>query len=105
MKVHIPKEPNKLIRISFGYIESVSLEETTVNDVYNKAIDIFSKQKVKLTFEVDNHNPIKKPETSIGMVMQIREEDKGIKGGSKSKTLYGLTPKEAKDIFLKELSK
>jgi len=104
MKVYIHDNSRKLVRISFGYLESISFENTTVKEVFDKAIEIFSKEKLNLEFEIKDHNPTKKPETSIALVMQVREENQGIKGGSKSKTLYGLTAIQAKEILLKAIN-
>lgn len=91
------------VRISFGY-KSITFADTTVEEVYNLAIKIFSRAKVNATIELKNHNPLKKPSAELTLLMTVREEgsrhrNNGHKGKSKNKTLYGLSDEHAMEIF------
>lgn len=110
MKVKRKEEAKKFVRITFGYSYSMAFEDTTIQDVYDLMIMVFSNHKVSGTIEIKDHNPLKKIESSVGVVVQVREEaSKKIlpnsKGKSKAKMIYFMDAKEAYDVFCENFEK
>lgn len=92
------------VRVSFGFNESCSIEGGTVKEIHKLMMDIFSNIKINKTISYKDVSPLKRPTSYCSLRVQIRKEGssfKNFKGESKSKSLYGLEGKEAKEIFLK----
>jgi len=99
MRIYNPTPPpGKKIRVQFGNKESLVFVDTTVMAVYNMIEKIFVNVEITV-------NPLVKPSlTNNSMTISVYPEingkpDKG-KGKTKSRTLYWLTPEEAKNIMI-----
>jgi hypothetical protein len=108
MKVYEQKH-KEIVRISFGPKHSMSFEDTTVKDVFDLAIRVFSEYKLERRI-VFKGNPFDKPESGNKLIVTIRHESgayakRGYKGKSKSKTMFGLTGKQAKEYFVENYEK
>jgi len=108
MKIHKQEDLN-FIRLSFGY-KSVTMKDTTVEEVWNIVEKIFNEIKVDFTLKVKNHCVFTKPSKAAGLLMSIREEggrhrSNGYKGKSKNKTIYCISDEEAMKIFLNNYEK
>lgn len=102
MKVYEQTEFN-VVRISFGPKDSMTFQDTTIDELYGIAYRMFSKLKINKTIKLKG-NPFNKPTVDVSLVLSIREEKaslkaKGYKGKSRNKTMYGLTGPEAKKYF------
>lgn len=98
-------DTNKLVRIEFRGGKSISFTDTTIEEVFDTAIKTFKNVVVGSEVKLVNHCPLNKPETTLSTVMSVREEEGILKGKSKSKQLYGLTPMEAYDLFVNNYEK
>ena len=90
----------RLVRISFGSSHSVAFEDTTVQELFDLAIRIFSDIGISRSYSVSgspvDHQSFQK------ILLSVRESvgsDK--KGKSLKKTLYCITGEEAKEYFMK----
>jgi hypothetical protein len=101
MKLYEQKQTD-IVRIKFGSGESLSFTDATVDQVFDVAMRVFSDMVVNKTVET---TPLTKPGSPVKVILLVRDESKykkgeGYKVKSKSKTVYGLSPKQAKDYFL-----
>ena len=99
------QEHTEIVRLSFGSKKSISFQDTSVAEVYDLALKVFSEMTVTRTIELEA-SPLDKPMEKLSLIMTIRHESgayklRGYKGKSKSKTLFGLTVEEAYDYFHK----
>jgi len=102
-------EQNNIVRISFGS-KSMSFTETTVAEVYDIFLQVFDGYNINETIVLKNHSVFEKPSTLLNFVVNVREEGGGLKskyykGGSKSKTMYGITKEKALNVFAKHYHK
>jgi hypothetical protein len=109
MKIYRVERADNIIRLSFNAHISISFEETTIEEVYNLFLKAF--ENVEVESCVLQHNVLKKPMTKHKVLVQVRNEgviegkNRGYKGVSKSKTLYGIREDEAKKLFLQYYNK
>ncbi len=108
MKLH-EEQATTLIRIQFGMKEvtkSVSFEDTTVFEVYDLFLKVFSDWKITKTLKLENHCPLSTIKSNTSLTCMIREEfGREKKPASKSKSLYGVSSLEAHDYFVKNYKK
>jgi len=97
------KDNRELIRIQFGYHTSITFTDTTVINLFDIAIKVFSAIKIDKTLVVKG-SPLTSPKAELSIILSVREEGsvhgKHQKGKAKSKTMFGLSGEEAKQIFL-----
>lgn len=106
----IKVEHYDVVRLYFGS-KSFSFRNTTPKEVFDTAMKAFKEVKINKTIELKNCSVFDSPKSELCLRITARIEASGnkkakfIKGNSKSKTIYGLTAEEAKDIFLKYYEK
>lgn len=99
MKIYSKPPPTDLILIQFGGKKSVSFTETTVQEVLNKFLDIFSKLDIERTVTLKG-SPLDSPKKSGAITVQVRHYRSGIpRKGGRSRQVYGLTSEEACKLF------
>lgn len=103
MKVFKPKKV-EIVRIQFGNSKSISFEDTTIHEVFDVMVNVFSELKLNTTLELKNHSVFTKPSTLIVSRVNVRYEGFNYKktnhkGASKNKTLYGINQEDAYNYF------
>lgn len=97
------KEIVPIVRIQFGKkvdTHSISFTDTTVEEVMDVAVKVFKEHRITKTIVLENASPLSTIMAETSILMHVREEQGSRKmNGSKSKSLYGLTAKEAFEIF------
>lgn len=97
-------ELKKHIRICFGFHDSLTINNLTVQETLNFCKNIFGRIKLNTSLQLTDHCPLNKFETNNNIRLTVYEEAGVTKSriGSKTKTLYGITGKQAYEIFLQE---
>lgn len=102
------KEKTELVRIQFGYNISLTLTDTTLIELFDVVIKVFSAIEIDKTLIVKG-SPLSSPKAELSIQLSVREEGyshgKYQKGKARSKTMFGLSGEEAKQIFLDNYEK
>jgi hypothetical protein len=103
MKVFIPTPaPEHAVRIQFGQSkgsESVRLLETTVEDVYQVLLHVLENTNY-------GRSVFDKPKSlGIAIYNERRGQPDKAKGTTRYKTIYGLSPAQAKGLFLENFER
>jgi len=96
MKVY-EKKPTPIVRLSFGHNLSIAFEETTVDNVYDLAIRVFSSMQHKKVIRFTG-SPFTSPKEDK-LILTVRHELGAKKTNSRSKTMFSITAEKAKRYF------